>query len=189
LGADIACRGCSGSNFLFSGERVGASLSCLRSDLLSRTASRVSNIQYGALPWRRSPEGLRVLLITTRNTRRWIVPKGWPVEGLRPHEAAALEAFEEAGVRGNVGEEMLGSFNHRKQLKTGEVVACRVHVYALEVTEAHAEWVEKNDREIQWCSIEEALAQVSDAALRRLIVKFAHLAAAHLSSNILDASA
>jgi 8-oxo-dGTP pyrophosphatase MutT (NUDIX family) len=157
--------------------------------VLSRTASRGSNIQYGALPWRRTPEGLRVLLITTRNTRRWIVPKGWPVDGLPPHESAALEAFEEAGVRGVVGEEMLGSFNHRKQLKTGEVIACRVHVYALEVTESHAEWVEKDDREIQWCSIEEALAQVGDAALRRLIVKFARIAAAPLSSDILDATA
>lgn len=156
---------------------------------MSQTLSRVSIIQYGALPWRHTPEGLRVLLITTRTTRRWIVPKGWPIEGLPPHESAAIEAFEEAGVRGKVGEEMLGSFNHRKHLKTGQVIACRVHVFPLEVTETHPEWMEKNDREIQWCSIEEALAQVSDPALRRLIVKFARIAAAPPSGNILDASA
>jgi hypothetical protein len=84
---------------------------------------------------------------------------------------------------------MLGRFNHRKQLKTGQMIACRVHVYPLEVTEIHAEWLEKNDREIQWCSIEEALAQVSDPALRRLIVKFARIVATPLSGDILDASA
>jgi len=156
---------------------------------LSRTASRVSNIQYGALPWRRSPEGLRVLLITTRNTRRWIVPKGWPIDGLSPQESAAREAFEEAGVRGKIGEELLGSFNHRKQLKSGQMIACRVHIYPLEVDEMHAEWMEKADREIQWCSIEDALAQVSDPALRRLIVKFARIAAAPSPDHILDASA
>jgi 8-oxo-dGTP pyrophosphatase MutT (NUDIX family) len=141
------------------------------------------------LPWRRTPEGLRVLLITTRSTHRWIVPKGWPIEGLSPHESAAREAFEEAGVRGKIGEEVLGSFNHRKQLKTGETIACRVNIYPLEVDEIHAEWLEKADREIQWCSIKEALAQVSDPALRRLIVKFARMAAAPSSGHILDASA
>jgi len=156
---------------------------------LSRTVSRASNIQYGALPWRHTSAGLRILLITTRTTRRWIVPKGWPIEGLAPHESAAREAFEEAGVQGKVGDEMLGAFNHRKQLKTGQVIACRVHVYPLEVTETHDEWCEKEDREIQWCSVEEALAQVSDPALRRLIAKFARIAAALPSGDILGASA
>jgi 8-oxo-dGTP pyrophosphatase MutT (NUDIX family) len=176
---------------LFYGPADAVASLCLLtgSDSVSPTGSRVSNVQYGALPWRRTREGLRVLLITTRNTHRWIVPKGWPIGGLPPHESAALEAFEEAGVRGKVGEEMLGSFNHRKLLKTGEMIACRVHVYPLEVDEIHAKWIEKDDREIQWCSIEEALAQVSDPGLRRLIVKFARIAAAPPSGHILDASA
>jgi 8-oxo-dGTP pyrophosphatase MutT (NUDIX family) len=175
---------------LFNGAaQVVASLCRLTgSDSVSPTGSRVSNVQYGALPWRRTPEGLRVLLITTRSTHRWIVPKGWPIAGLAPHESAAREAFEEAGVLGKVGEEMLGSFNHRKQVKTGEMIACRVHVYPLEVDEIRAEWIEKDDREIQWCSIEEALAQVSDPGLRRVIVKFARMAAPS-SGHILDASA
>ena len=156
---------------------------------MSQTVSPASIVQYGALPWRHTAEGLRVLLITTRTTRRWIVPKGWPIDGLSPQESAAIEAFEEAGVRGKVGEEMLGSFHHRKHLKNGEVIACHVHVFPLEVTETHSEWMEKNDREIQWCSIEEALAQVSDTDLQRLIVKFARVAATPPSDDILDASA
>ncbi len=153
------------------------------------TASRPSNLQYGALPWRRTGQGIQVLLITTRNTRRWIVPKGWPAEGKTPAECAALEAFEEAGVRGNVAPEVLGSFHHRKQLKSGEMVVCRVQVFALEVTEAHDEWSEKADRELAWCSIEEALARVGDGRLRRLIAKFAQCASAQPATHVLPVSA
>jgi 8-oxo-dGTP pyrophosphatase MutT (NUDIX family) len=100
-----------------------------------------------------------------------------------------LEALEEAGVRGQVAEETLGSFNYRKELKSGEIVICRVQVFALEVTEADEEWSEKADRETLWCSIEEALARVGDAGLRRLIAKFAQIASARLSTHILPASA
>lgn len=134
-------------------------------------------------------QGIQVLLITTRNTRRWIVPKGWPTEGKTPAECAALEAFEEAGVRGRIAGEILGSFNHRKQLKSGETVVCRVQLFALEVTEAHEEWSEKGDREIRWCTTEEALARVHDARLRRLIAKFAQLAGTRASAQVLPASA
>jgi hypothetical protein len=57
-------------------------------------------IQYGALPYREIKSGVQILLVTSRNTRRWIIPKGWPQSGTPPHRAAAREAFEEAGVVG-----------------------------------------------------------------------------------------
>ncbi len=109
----------------------------------------------------------------TSNTRRWIVPKGWPVDGLTPGECAAQEALEEAGVVGEVAPEPLGSFRHSKERKSGEILLCTVQVFAMEVTRQRHNWAEKGTREIRWCSIEEALARIKDRGLRRLILKFA----------------
>ena len=68
-------------------------------------------VQYGALPYRFSKDAaLEILLVTTRGTRRWIVPKGWPIRGLRPAKSAAREAFEEAGVTGRIGPKPIGLF-------------------------------------------------------------------------------
>ena len=70
-----------------------------------RTARKpAASAQYAALPYRETASGLEFLLITTRRTRRWIVPKGWPMDGHAPHAAAAREALEEAGVSGDVCE-------------------------------------------------------------------------------------
>jgi 8-oxo-dGTP pyrophosphatase MutT (NUDIX family) len=63
-----------------------------------------------------------VLLVTSRDTRRWIIPKGWPQKGKAPHRAAAREAFEEAGVVGAVGRRPVGSFAYEKRFKNGRVV-------------------------------------------------------------------
>jgi ADP-ribose pyrophosphatase YjhB (NUDIX family) len=62
-------------------------------------------VQYGALPYRFTADAAREIhLVTTRQTRRWIIPKGWPIKGLRPAKSAAREAFEEAGVRGKIAQ-------------------------------------------------------------------------------------
>ena len=62
---------------------------------------RAVRVQYGALPYRFTHDAeLEILLLTTRQSKRWIIPKGWPIKGLRPAKSAAREAFEEAGVRG-----------------------------------------------------------------------------------------
>ncbi len=82
-----------------------------------RKASAAVRIQYGALPYRFTPDAaLEVLLVTTRQTRRWIIPKGWPIKGLRPPKSAAREAFEEAGVHGKIGAKPLGAFTYDKLL-------------------------------------------------------------------------
>ena len=139
----------------------------------------MSNVQYAALPWRRAKRGIEILLITTSNTRRWIVPKGWPVEGLTPAECAAQEALEEAGVLGDVAPEPLGYFRHSKERKSGEILLCTVHVFAMEVQRQRHSWAEKSIRETRWCSVEEAHTHVKEPGLRRLILKFvksSHLA-------------
>jgi 8-oxo-dGTP pyrophosphatase MutT (NUDIX family) len=136
------------------------------------TAGTISQIQYGVLPWRRVEGVLEFLLITTRNTRRWIVPKGWPLPGRTPRECAAQEALEEAGILGDVAAAPLGWFHYDKLRKSGEVVPCKVQVYPMEVTRQRRSWVEKSARQTNWCSLEEALARVAEPGLRQLILKF-----------------
>jgi 8-oxo-dGTP pyrophosphatase MutT (NUDIX family) len=140
---------------------------------LTQTVAHLSNIQYAALPWRRAEGALEILLITTRNTKNWIVPKGWPLVGHTPSECAAHEALEEAGVLGEMAEEALGSFHYNKRRKSGEVVVCKVHVFAMKVLQRRRNWPEKAAREVRWCPLDEALARVTEPSLRRLIAKFA----------------
>jgi 8-oxo-dGTP pyrophosphatase MutT (NUDIX family) len=129
-------------------------------------------IQYAALPWRRVKGEIQVLLITTRNTRRWIVPKGWPLDHMSPGECAAHEALEEAGVSGTIAD-MIGSFRHDKRRKTGELAVCEVQVFPLEVLRRQRSWPEKRARETCWCSVAEAVALVAEPGLGTLIETFA----------------
>jgi 8-oxo-dGTP pyrophosphatase MutT (NUDIX family) len=126
--------------------------------------------QYAALPWRWTDDHLEILLITTLSTKRWVVPKGWPLEGRSPCECAAQEALEEAGVVGTTTPHPVGSFHY---LKTGETISCRVAVFALEVERQRRTWPEKALRQTCWCSVDEALTRISDPGLKRLIAKFA----------------
>lgn len=133
-----------------------------------------SAAQYAALPWRRRRgRSVEILLVTTRRTRRWIVPKGWPVNGCSPGECAAREALEEAGVLGVIAPKPIGAFPYRKRRKSGESVRCRVEVFPLQVTHQLRNWPEKSVRETRWCTPEDALARTSEPGLRRLIAKFA----------------
>jgi len=135
--------------------------------------ARRAAVQYAALPYRESADGLEFLLITTRRTRRWIVPKGWPMDGRTPHAAAAREALEEAGVCGEVCETAIGFYRYYKERKSGEQVPCKVEVFALKVTQQRKTWAEKDVRELRWCSLAEALACVGEPGLRQIINRFA----------------
>src|SRR5262249_48004872 len=88
-----------------------------------------------------------VMLVTSRETRRWIIPKGWPHKGKAPHHSAAREAFEEAGVVGAVRRHPLGSFAYEKRFKNGRVVLCEVHVFPLKVRRQNKQWPERRQRE------------------------------------------
>lgn len=132
---------------------------------------RRQRVQYAALPWRVSNGALQILLVTTRNTRRWIVPKGWPIPHRAPPECAAREAFEEAGVVGDVASEPLGAFTYEKQLKSGEKVTCNVEVFPLAVARQSRAWPEKRARQTDWCSVEEALSRIAEPGLRRIVAK------------------
>jgi 8-oxo-dGTP pyrophosphatase MutT (NUDIX family) len=134
---------------------------------------KLPNVQYAALPWRRTGDVLEVLLITSLKTHRWIVPKGWPLEGKSPCASAAQEAMEEAGISGAIASAPLGSFRYHKLRKNGETVSCKVDVFPMEVSHQRRSWTEKHRRELRWCSIDEAIRRVSEPGLRRLIAKFA----------------
>lgn len=126
--------------------------------------------QVAALPWRRAPDGgIEVLLVTSRGTGRWVVPKGWPMKGLNARDAAAREAYEEAGVRGRIDSKPLGAFQYLKLMESGVARLSRVKLYRLEVTEELAEWPERAERTRRWMSAQEAAAGVDEPGLAALL--------------------
>jgi 8-oxo-dGTP pyrophosphatase MutT (NUDIX family) len=134
---------------------------------------REPRAQYAALPWRRSRQGaVEVLLITSRDTRRWVIPKGWPIKDLKSGPSAAREAFEEAGVLGELSKKPLGIYHYEKRLRSGRVQHVRVAVYALKVAEERDEWPEKGQREKLWTPAFEAADLVDEAELKTLLAGF-----------------
>ena len=132
------------------------------------------HVQVAALPWRVSGDGLReVLLVTSRGTGRWVLPKGWP-EGREPlHQAAAREAAEEAGVIGPVEPVEIGRFYYGKLTSSGLRRRCEVHVFPLRVETLAEKWPERKQRTRHWFAPEEAARMVDEAGLRELIGTFA----------------
>jgi 8-oxo-dGTP pyrophosphatase MutT (NUDIX family) len=129
--------------------------------------------QYAALPYRKKKGVVEVMLVTSRETRRWIIPKGWPIAGVKPHNLAALEAMEEAGLVGKIDEQPIGSFHYDKKRGDGSIVNCTVDTFALEVEQQMPAWPEQDQRQTKWFQPEDAAAQVQEPELRELIKKFA----------------
>jgi 8-oxo-dGTP pyrophosphatase MutT (NUDIX family) len=131
-------------------------------------------IQYAALPYRSTGKSdVEIMLVTSRGTRRWIIPKGWPKSGLPPHDTAAEEAFEEAGVVGKISRRPIGTYLYEKFFKKGDTAICKVEVFALEVARQHKKWPERQERQVEWYSPAEAARVVQEPHLRRIIRSFA----------------
>ena len=128
--------------------------------------------QVAALPWRRGAAGIEILLVTSRETRRWVTPKGGRMPGKTDAEAAAVEALEEAGVEGAVAHAPLGTFRYLKMLKRRAARWCVVSIYALEVRVEHDDWHERGQRERLWVSQDEAVRRVDEPDLKALIGAF-----------------
>ncbi len=125
--------------------------------------------QVAALPIRRGAEGeLRVLLITSRETQRFILPKGWPMKGRKDHRAAAIEAMQEAGVIGAVHRKPIGNYTYWKRL-ADRFELCKVKVFVLEVETHLASWREKGQRRAAWLRIDDAADLVDDAGVVDII--------------------
>ncbi|WP_284945344.1 NUDIX hydrolase [Acidisoma cladoniae] len=121
--------------------------------------------QYAALPVTGREGRFQVLLVTSRGTGRWIIPKGHPEKKMTPSSVAALEALEEAGVSGSIEPEPLGRYQSTKRLPSGEVVACNVTVFRLDVSEHHSNWKEDTERKRLWVPLIQAARFVDDGGL------------------------
>lgn len=128
-------------------------------------------LQYGVIPYRhgRAKDRIEIMLITSRNTRRWIVPKGWPIGRKPARDVARREALEEAGLEGAIGQSPFGSFHYQKRLKDGSVIPCRVDVFAFEVERQRKTWLERSERKRRWFDSERAIKLVREQELKTLI--------------------
>ena len=129
-------------------------------------------LQAGALCWRMHRDRVQVLLITSRDTGRWVIPKGWPVEGLGAAEGAAREAWEEAGVEGAADPLPVGNFDYGKVLAGQAVAPCTVQVFALRVRRLAESYPERGQRRRKWFGLRKAAGKVQEPGLRRLILGF-----------------
>lgn len=144
-----------------------------KSDRTRPEPDREPRTQYAALPWRKGEDGeVEVLLITSRETRRWVIPKGWPMKDIDAAPCAAQEAFEEAGVLGETRRRSLGVYHYDKRLRSGRLQHVRVMVFPLEVREERDIWPEMAQRDRNWTSPAEAARLVDEPELQALLAKF-----------------
>lgn len=132
-----------------------------------------SRVQVAALPWRRLDDGsCEILLVTSRGTGRWVLPKGWQENLEEPHQAAAREAAEEAGVDGAIHTKSIGRFYYNKVQTSGLAWRCQVQVFPLEVDHMANKWPERKKRVRKWFSPDEAASLVNEPDLGELITGF-----------------
>lgn len=129
-------------------------------------------VQFGALCYRIKEGRTEVLMITSRGRRRWIVPKGWPIENKTPAEAAEIEAWEEAGVRGQAINQSLGVYSYGKIVENKMILPCVVMLYPVKVDSLSDSWPEKKERKRRWMGRKKAARLTDDPDLAYLIRNF-----------------
>lgn len=128
-------------------------------------------LQVAALPWcRRSGGEIQVLLVTSRRSGKWIIPRGWTMRFRSLPRAAKREALEEAGVRGFISREPIGHVDAPKRYPLAGTIDWRVAVFPLEVSDELHVWKEADQRERRWFSTEEAAELVSPPEMGALIL-------------------
>ena len=134
---------------------------------------RPKELQVAALCYRRRKSGKEVLLITSRDTGRWILPKGWPIDGLDAPGAALQEAWEEAGVKdGQVANDPIGSFEYQKRFEGGAEATCRTQVFPVEVGQLAQNFPERQERQRKWVTPKKAAEMVDEPQLRKMLRDF-----------------
>ena len=134
-----------------------------------RDAQGAVPVQFAALCTRHKAGRLEVLLITSRDTGRWILPKGWPMAGKSAGETALTEAWEEAGVVGHLTGEALGSYGALKELVAGTPMPSRVEVHPVRVERLAAKFPEKGQRRRKWMTAKKAAKSVAEPELATLL--------------------
>ncbi|MFC5739456.1 NUDIX hydrolase [Sinirhodobacter huangdaonensis] len=136
---------------------------------LLRDAQGAVPVQFAALCTRRKAGRIEVLLITSRDTGRWILPKGWPMAGKSGGETALTEAWEEAGVVGHLAGAALGSYGALKELVSGKPMPSRVEVHPVRVERLAAKFPEKGQRRRKWMTAKKAAKSVAEPELAALL--------------------
>ena len=142
-----------------------------RKDMAPPTPSSGEERQIAALPVHWDAKGkLRVLMVTSRDTGRWVMPKGWMMDGKKPWTAASIEALEEAGAVGRISKHAIGHYRYRKRLDGGEELPCRVTVYPMIVERLKSRWKERHERNRRWFSPKKAARLVDEPDLTELLL-------------------
>jgi 8-oxo-dGTP pyrophosphatase MutT (NUDIX family) len=131
-----------------------------------------SRVQVAALPWRVHEGAIEVMLITSRDTGRWVLPKGWPEGGEQLFESAAREAAEEAGVNGTMAQLEFGRYFYGKRMPSGMERRCEVLVFPMQVGSIASKWPEQDERERKWFPVKQAARLVQEQDLGELIERF-----------------
>lgn len=127
--------------------------------------------QFAALCWRVKNDNVQICLVTSRTRGRWILPKGWPMHNQTPAAAAAMEAYEEAGLRGDALDICLGVYSYVKPLRHGNAPIVAM-VYPVHVQHVLSEWPEKHQRRRKWFSLEKAAHKLDEPGLRHIVATF-----------------
>jgi predicted phosphate transport protein (TIGR00153 family) len=144
-----------------------------REDQDGQEEERSAARQYGVLAWKKAADGRPlVLLITSRQTGRWVVPRGNPMRGLTGHESAAVEAWEEAGIRGALSELPIGTYRYDKVKRSGRAAPTDVTLYAMEVSKELFAWPERPERHRSWFPLDEAAGLVAEPRLAEIVARF-----------------
>lgn len=132
--------------------------------------------QFAALPFRiakkKGGHGVEILLVSSLDSGRWIVPKGWPMDGMTPAQAAAQEAWEEAGALGRMHDTCLGLYSYKKVIDKKITLPVMVAVFPLEVKTLKDNYPEAGARKRKWLSRKKAAGRVEEVALRHIIEDF-----------------
>lgn len=134
---------------------------------------RPARVQVAAICYQGEGADCKILMITSRETKRWILPKGWPIDGLAADAAAAQEAWEEAGVKAaNIAPEPLGAYDYNKRLDSGATVQCTTQVYAIEVDHLEDQFPEADERSRKWVDAQQAAKMVDEPGLQTILQNF-----------------
>ena len=139
---------------------------------ITSSSKRESRSQFAALPYRVVDDGVQILLSTSRRTKRWILPIGWPEDGLTPAQSAAREAWEEAGVTGVPYDICLGVYSFEKFVEDAEDLPVVGLVFPLKVKKVSRTYPEVKDRRRKWFSPKQAAAAVDIPELKRILKTF-----------------
>lgn len=143
-------------------------MNAIRQSLGLLLGRRPPALQVGAIC--RCPLTGDVLLITSRGTGRWVIPKGWPMEDRTLSAAAAVEAWEEAGVEGRIGRAEIGRYRYDKEQDHGWSLPVEVHVFLLQADRLRPDFPEAMQRRRGWFSAADAAARVDEPGLRRILL-------------------